>query len=262
MSVKNHNKAESMKSKWVKQRSGEDVSPSGSSAVGSHFAKPAPAPAPTSISAPTSASASNAVPVPQGSRFAGGSGQPSGRRVGQPNENMMAAQAPVKRNLKIVGISGEMPAVQPRISQSRGVSYSRYNNRYVNRPAELNVNSIIDKMSPEDARELPAMRWAPFAMCGGVNAAVAVLWCILAITAFKDQVNPGFFSVVGLMLLCCSVVSALVTLGVTMSATEKMDRELDKNDILASAIVKAGAIIAVQIVVWVVAMAVSSSLAV
>ncbi len=172
------------------------------------------------------------------------------------------SQAPVKRNLKIVGASGEMPAVKPHISQSRGVSYSRYNNRYVNRPAELNVNSIIDKMSPEDASDLPAMRWGSFGICAGVNAGVAVLWCVLAVLVFKDQVNPGFFSVVGIVLLCCSVVSALVTMGVTMSKTERMDEELDRNDILASAIVKAGVIIVAQIVVWVIAMAVSSAFAV
>lgn len=263
MSAKKHNMMESVRSQWMRQRSGGSDAPRGS-----HFAKPGAPAAPvsqeTGEDGPSSPSPMGpGLPTPDFSH-ALMAASPDDSLANMPavaqeapqtaGEPAASGQQGAQRHIRITGASGEMPAVPLRVKRSPAIPYSRYNKRYLTDGPKMDLETAFGAFANEPMEGAPAYGWKPFAVYGIASVALSLVWGVAVKVAVPGQLSADSFEVtLGVALLCATVVAGIALFAATTAMTRRNVPDSSSVDVAASALGKTSLMMVAGVAMWVLA---------
>ena len=199
---------------------------------GSHFKAPAAA-----QTRPGSKAVSGLPLVQSGSH--GGGHKSASTGADKASEPALATSDP-----SVSSTPHRLPKRSKKHASGKAMPYSRYNRRYT----ELSGAAV--------ALEGPTFSWTPYCIYGGVAVLVILAWCVAS--HFMTGEAASIMPVVGLVVLCATVVAGIALAVVLAKLTMGSHEELDTVDVLASAVGKSALMMVVAVLIWVLASAIIS----
>lgn len=228
---------DSVRKQWAQQRKGAAGHPAGSSASssGSHFAAGSEAAEKKAGRTPAAAKTSVAMPA---------------------RSNNAADAGHAQRHLKIVGASGEMPAVPVHIRRSEALPYSRYNKRYTSQaPAASPVSSVRNLFANDAVEGVPVYGWLPYGIFGAAGALASIVWLVVVRLVLAAPLKTGDMAMTAGLAIFCVIVAAGVALALATAAISlRNDDDLVREEALTLALAKVAPMMVADTVVWILAM--------
>ena len=252
MSTKKQNKVDSVRQQWTQQRKGE-MSAREETPVsrGSHFAKPIGSSGIVEtikfdeIDADDALFSIPAVPTPMVP-------SPSPTAVPTSGDSVKDA-SDMHRHLKIVGASGEMPAIPRKATKNpAALPYSRYNKRYLTESSNTPFSAPLFE-GGEDPSDALAYVWKPYLAYGLVCVVTSIVWGVVTRFALSNDgvpVDGDISQTCGLALLCLIVVGGVGVAVATAMVTLRNNEDVSGGDVFASSLGKTMLMMLIGIAVW------------